>query len=1797
MAMKNLFQGKLLQVSILFLILACLPILALADDLTVYASRDAYKPGEPVGRWSVTLIFNNPVFPSNLATAIKVTADGTEEKFEIQGLRSRKAATDPGRTFRLVPTMISERPVTIKIMIEKGLSDVTGRLLLARDFSYQFLSIERISVSNVGTFFRSKTDKGLNLSLSGNVAESDLVAALKITPAVTGLSVIKTGGWGCRVTGNFEYDRDYLLEISSTRVNNGSALLQAGEFRFKGPGIKPEVYLKTERSVVELRGRQLFPVSLANVSKVRCQLIKVPPYLAPEIAGSLGNVQDLDQLKLKEKIAALKNLVRAAKISNAFSGEYAEDSDAFFAPKAMDHVYGYSLPLSFRKNPEKGGLWIAVFTDPDGHFRGRAKKLIQITDLSVSYKMSPKNLLLWVTSIHTGLPLSGVDICLSDVDGHKYMVGKTDGNGLLFVKDGQEFASLSGLHATGTAKKALSLAKLKWAVAATRSDASSIELDSLNLKPFSITQTKSLKDKPAARTGYIFTERGVYRPGDTVNFKFLSRDYKNNRIVSPAGELVNLNIQGPRGDILYTKELKLSEFGSCYDTFQVKSFFPVGTYTIKAVAAADRQDEFTRTFMVQEYKRPRHYVSLSIKRGERAGTEYVAVKHKDEFISVDVKGQYYTGGPVKNGRMRWKATLVPVANKVPGLDNYFFGNEDDKTLFLESGESTLDREGNLRLAIPLDPRMLAGIYGIKVSATVLDIDGEPATEVETFNPQPRVLVGISNHPRQVQTGYSAPLKIIAVDQNGKKLTSGKIEAQIMQKKYFYTQKRDEVGNLNSVWEEGWMKTLTSLQPIVNGEADFKLELNDSGDYLMGFTYEDKTGRYTSQTLFKVGWEDYDQWVRREAEKEVRTSNEVLLSMTKKEYRTGEMVRIQFHAPRPVKKCLVAIEKGGEILDYRVIDVKGNDGVHQFEATEKYQPNVYVSVLAAAGRDGYPIYSSQADTDIPTIYYGYADVTVRGDVQKLRLDISPETPELKGRPGEKKALTFKVADQNGKGVVSELAVCVVDEAVLALTRFQTPDLSALTKFNIPLAVFSGDLRQALVSQDLLRIFATKPLTGGGMGAGEIAGTVKLRKDFRPVAYFNPDVITDSSGRASVEFQLPDSTTAYRVYAVAADKGAGFVSGQRNMVVTKEFFIEPAVPRFLIPGDHVTFPIMLYNKTADKGDVRLKAEGSPDLSVRLSQSSLSLEPFGTSPVNTSVEVRGGAEKGLFRFQGTFTGAAGKYSDAVEHPLTIHSRYLPVNRTILGSFTERADISTALPSALKALKPEDINPGDFKANLSVSATNWTRIAPGLKYLLRYPYGCIEQTSSGVIPLAGIRDLVRSNVIPGVTVEQVDRFLKRGVERLLSMQLAGGGFSYWPGELNTSWWGTMYASFALITARQAGYEVPEESLKRALKFLHDNLFKKKGSDRYHGAAWTRELALFNLAMGKMLSAQDLEPFFQDYDSLNDQGKALLILSAKKVGYLPEDKLKKMIAQLNPRYDPSRTDYNNSSFRELAACLMAALEAGGAAKEEDSWAGDLLRGLKPDGRWSSTADTGWCLLALSKYYRDRETKKKIAPVRLRIHYGGGKPEEVTVSDATAYVELDPRRLLESGTVRVESESKTLLNYALSLTYPDVVTDPSQLTAGFDLRKKMENLNGKEEIRVGDVVRVTLDIGITRPDKEGWYGSLEYLALEDPVPAGLVPINSELKTEGVERQGSKRERDSWRDGFYDFTPTYFEFRDDGVRVFKNRAWTGSYRYSYLARAVAAGEFWMRGSRVSLMYDPDRFGKTLGKKVTILPMAK
>ena len=723
---------------IIAIFMLAIPILAGAEQLVVSARRVSHFSGAKAGYWGVRLQFNLQVFPSNLAESIRVKAGGKQVNCTIMVPSGTREASHPGRRFLVVPVKASREPQSMTVTVVKGLSDVTGRLLLAKDFTYQFVSMEKIIVSDISTFYRSRVNKGLTLRVTDRISQRDLASAVEITPHVPNLKVERISGWRFRITGDFEFDRDYVLHIEEKAVDNGRGILATRELSFKGPGLKSTVEPNTERSVVELLGRQLYPLTVTNTTKIQCRLTRVPPVLLPDVTARLKEKKSVKQGYWAMHAPLLKGLSQGGTITPRFFAEPYEQAEVFFAPEAKGHVFGYSLPLSFRTNPKRGGAWLLTLVDVDTGYSHQVQDPVQITDLSISYKYSAGSLLLWVTSIYTGQPVDNVEVLLFQADGTCYVAGKTDMRGLLMIKDGTKFPAIS-LKGQGKERslQPVVLSGLTKVVAATEDDSCGIELEMLRLKPFAVTQSKSIKDNPDVMRGYVFTERGVYRPGETVHFKAVSREFEHRKIVSPVGEVMKVVIKGPRGDIHYTKDLTLGTFGSCYDSFPTKKYFPVGTYTIqvKPERQSDSRPSFTQTFMLQDFKRARHYATVRVKRMTRDSDAFVGLQLKEDFLGVEVTGQYYTGGPVKHGRVRWKATLVSVEHKVGGLDGYFFGNEDETTRFLESGESTLDRNGKLQLTIPLDPKLLTGIYGVRISATVLDIDGEPATEVQTYSPK------------------------------------------------------------------------------------------------------------------------------------------------------------------------------------------------------------------------------------------------------------------------------------------------------------------------------------------------------------------------------------------------------------------------------------------------------------------------------------------------------------------------------------------------------------------------------------------------------------------------------------------------------------------------------------------------------------------------------------------------------------------------------------------------------------------------------------------------------------------------------------------------------------------------------------------------------------------------------------------------------------------------------------------------------------------------------------------------------
>ena len=865
------------------------------------------------------------------------------------------------------------------------------------------------------------------------------------------------------------------------------------------------------------------------------------------------------------------------------------------------------------------------------------------------------------------------------------------------------------------------------------------------------------------------------------------------------------------------------------------------------------------------------------------------------------------------------------------------------------------------------------------------------------------------------------------------------------------------------------------------------------------------------------------------------------------------------------------------------------------------------MLATVPRSSFPVYTAQFDREAPTFLFGTVNVEVKGNQQKIKIAINEDQKKIRSLPGSQMTLNISTSDAEGKAIMSELAVAVVDESILSMTGYETPTLDILGKFLLPLGVFTGDLRLDILKQTPYGQFRNAPLTGGDgdeSGSPE-AVTSKVRKDFNPVAYFNPIVRTDANGRASVTFTFPDTMTTYRVYAVACDKGSRFGTFQRSALVVKDFYLEPGLPAFFTRGDRFRFFVSAFNKTERSGSFDFSVKPDQLLTLTAPASSFSISGMD----RTLVQVDGTAQRaGTTQIQ--FSGKFKDNADIVELKLPVNSGHVLGADTVFGNFRKQEEVKYALPNAVKELRWEDVGPDEVRAVLTVSGSPFLRMTPGLRYFLHYPYGCVEQTSSGVLPLAALRNIIQKGLVPDITLAETDKFIKPGIDRLFSMQTADGGFGYWPGDRTAHKWGSIYAMTALTRARLAGFELPKDRMDKALAYIQDQI-KNAGKDEHT----YRAFGVYVLALNKALTTETLSKAFGALDSQPRESAMLVLLAGKLSRLSPDDLIKARLRPVLERpWSMDRSwDEFYARYREPAIALLAATAVFPNEEVTHRLAAKLISGIGPEGTWTSTSDTSWSLIALTEYFGGNKADTR--PVTVTVKQNGRVVETLTI-DPGSYrtIGLDAREFLKNPAVSLASTSDQAMLYKLALTFPRTDYAKSGYSNGFELHKTVKNTDGTNVIKVGDIVEVKLTINIKNP-------APNYVVLDDPLPAGFVAINSAIKTEEAglavkkmkrtmrqsneDGEGDEEEGDNefgegfgWSEyywdpyGYYRYTPNFFEIRNDRVVAFRNKAWNGVYQYSYYARAVCEGEFVLPSSKVQLMYDPGVVAYTPQGRITI-----
>ena len=1575
--------------------------------------------------------------------------------------------------------------------------------------------------------------------------------------------------------------------------------------------IEPLSYIGffNEKTVIEKNSKQLLHLNLKNIDRFTVNTLSIPPIYLPYGLDKNRNWKDiLEQMNSLQIHKQGNNLPDEFK---ELQGDLIRDRQIFNFQKSYKEK-PFSVPLSSRKNSNKGSIQLIRIESDNPELEAKSSyRLARITDIGITYKRSSSNLLIWLTSIQTGTPLGNQKVYAMDKRFQVFYLGKTNSDGIIIIEPGTLKAMALEKSGNYTVKERyLDLEGVQALIALSHNDISFIEIK--KRKEFHAGGPQLLLEKNPEKKqqnlikANLFTERGIYKPGDAVYFKGTLRQYSDGNILPYSNE-TPVRIENPRGETVLQTTYKPTEFGTISGRLKLDTHFALGTYTI----LMGDEDSYvtTRTFQLQEFRAPKHKTQITFETQTKKESGYINLEQETKYLKVKIAGQYYVGGPLKNAQVRWKIFHGKTEFKVSGYDQFQFGSAGTEEELIESSETILDENGNAEFSFPLGSRVKTGKRSLIVVASVIDFDGRVATSKKIYQDKPEYLVGMSRHRQAVKAGMDIPIRFAVIKNEDALKQTGfdrrlkgdisnekdtgipgdvptdvsrdsepvplKVEVNILRKGWNYIRKRNERGEIYWNWQELWEKVLSVEHEINNSDNPFIFSNSYGGDYLVKASYSSKGKKYTSGTILKVE-NGYSSFGRRNKS---APYEKLILFSDKTTYRPGNTAEVKFLPSQKSPTYLVTLEKEG-VLDYQLLHSKEKQPSFKIPLTDSHAPNIHVSILGTLPRKEFPLYPSSIDEGAPNFQYGGIKLQVLKESDNLKIEVNKGVDSISQKPSTTGTLQVSVKDKNYRGKSVELAIGIIDEKVLALTNYKTPDLSSLSTIDIPIGVGTADLRLWLSKQTPLKMIWNKPVTGGGGLEKSSASDTTIRSDFNPVAYFNPSVITDSNGNATIEYALPDSITSYRIYIVACDKGNGFGKTELPLIASKDFFIEPGLPRFFSKGDSFEFLVKAINNTEAVSTLNLNSNATTNLNI----SQQGQDYFLDAMDSTQIRIKGEAlSTGIATvdLSGTFEDK----TDAVQLEVPVHPGHTIGTDVIIGSF--RGDTRLTLP--IDQVLEKEFHKNDFfensKFSLTLSRTPFLRMSGGLTYLLQYPYGCIEQTSSRLLPLVALRGLIDEGHIPEITTATANKYIKAGVDRLFMMQTESGGFGYWPGNKNPHPLGTLYAMAALSIARKNGVDVPEEKLQKSISYLENLLNNDVSLDKTYVA-----FASYILSLNDAFKPS-YRGFLRKVSGKSTEAEMFMLLARNNAGVAKPLKPEKKFWNI---FYPQKLDIVapyffgefNARHRYKAVALLAASSLDPDHPLAHRMARELLSGMESEGFWTSTSDTGWALYALGEYYKNQQTSN--SPENIKVQWGDYSSIQSLGDQKFKTIDLGIKD--KNTKLKLVSEINEPVYYKATLKYPRLDYAESGHSNGFGVSKTIENQSGSGDIHVGDIVKIKVNIDVKDVSYEKPYS---YVVIDDPLPSGLVAINSAIKTEEqVDTQ--EDEKNYWNsEGTYDLVPSFVEFKDDRVLIFKDKMkWSGTYQYTYYARAIMEGDFVLPSTKAQLMYSPHVSGFTPKNRVQI-----
>ncbi|MCB9777435.1 MAG: hypothetical protein H6742_02600 [Alphaproteobacteria bacterium] len=1413
--------------------------------------------------------------------------------------------------------------------------------------------------------------------------------------------------------------------------------------------------------------------------------------------------------------------------------------------------------------PDPGrGVYQVEVADVTGNAGAKARLLL--TDMQLVAKRTelrpgehlPREVQAWVLGAHDNKPVSGAEVQLLRPSGMPLATCRTGGDGGCLLAPPADAVDQTSPIAI-VARKADDLTYLRFEDVPLRADAD------VSGKPYRVA---------AALRAAMWTDRGVYRPGDTAHVAALLRDDAHH--APDAGLPVLLKVYDPSRREIRRMALQSNAGGMVAADVPFADFATTGPWRV-ALEVGD-SELGSATFAVEEFVPERMAVQVEGLPGP-GGDGWLST----EPVPFQIDARWLFGGSAGDSRVEVTCQLRPGSFQPDGgtgQGRWSYGltwldRSRTATTDVAVIEEHLDAEGRLTVTCPAADKSGSVLGSAEMVARVAVFEGDSGRTTKEQAAVPvhpaRHYLGLSTSRDEVSDGDVVEVKGKVVDWEGATVSGAVDSVQLrlyrMEEEYGWVYDEDQG---DTVYRRMLRRVLEEERtvPVSGGAFQDKLTIPASA---AGWLVDARAGgahteRHMEGDASHWYWDPYDTWV----DQTPKPTRPGLLALDlPAQADKGEQITVKTTAPYP-GRMLLTVETdrvqhhqwkdvaAGPVELKLPLDVDDGDG-------GDFAPNVYVTALLLKDP-----HLESAQAYLPDRAYGVSSVRIRPKAYSHTVTV--QAPE-EVQPWSELSVKLKVEGQQGPTFAT---VAVVDEGILQLTDFETPDPRNEIFARRALGVDSFET----IGWTLAREGKGPASHTGGDGGGGPAGRVQA---IQPLALWSGVVEVPASGELDLSFDLPGYRGKLRVMAVTSD-GSRMGSADAGVLVRDPIVLQTTLPRFLVAGDEARIPVRLTNMSGAQQAVTLDVRvESIDLGLPVlagaQAPAVTLVDAPKQPIPLAIEA---SETALLTLRADrapaavkliVTATSGKLTSREERQLPVANPEPELRRVTRVALTDGRNDLTSAMAGWKA--------GTDNSTVWVTTNPHAQALTGLSYLVRYPYGCIEQTTSSTRPLLYVQDLVE-RIDPSLVAEaSVDEMIQAGIERVLSMQTPSGGMAYWPGGHSPNTFGTAYATHMLLDAKDAGHAVPPDALDDALDWLETRVGGRISGDNdiaYAHFVLARAGRARTAQALAVLEALETEAKSDDsrwQRQRRDEARYLLMAALYMGGDRRyADRLKKDLVV--DQWDYRANDWSFwSALRGAGMRLAVYQDAVGVDATGDAAAERVATWVssRSPRRWT-TQELAWAVTALG-----RRAQAVPPPEGSKLLVDG---KTVSGGDDGAWGLVGAAG---AGPLTLDAGRLSGPTWALVSTR-GVRTDEPVPMGGDGLALTRTFLDGQG--RAVDPGKLTLGTALyVRVDLENTSNSrVQNLALVDRLPAGWEIENPRLG--GADLPDWAQELDLW-------SLDHMNLRDDRVEVFGDLGSHDKRSVLYAVRAVTSGTFVQPPVSAEAMYDPDIWARRAGGTVTVV----